>query len=269
MGLKGFEERLVKARKEKGYTQEDLSNRLGVTPQAVSKWERGAGYPDIELLYYISEVLECSVDDLLDREKPGMRLTESNDDKQKKQLLQNVLAEPLLLETGSGLIDILITEHKNQFPGIQVLRDKLALQYGILLPLIRIRDNDEIGETEFRIISYGRVLSSREVSVDKEIAFQEICEHLEKITLSNYSLIINRQIVKTLVDNLESKYPAVVSGVIPAKISYSLLQKILAGLVERKHTIRNLIKIVEILEDEVEITRDTERLLEILMKRQV
>jgi tellurite methyltransferase len=52
-------------RKEKGLTQERLAQKLGVTFQAVSKWETTQTLPDISLLPKLSQVLEISVDKLL------------------------------------------------------------------------------------------------------------------------------------------------------------------------------------------------------------
>lgn len=52
-------------RKAKGLTQEELANILGVSPQAVSKWENNLSCPDISLLPEISKVFGISVDALL------------------------------------------------------------------------------------------------------------------------------------------------------------------------------------------------------------
>lgn len=54
---------IKKYRTEKGITQEQLGQLIGVTTQAVSKWERG-GTPDVELLPKLSQVLSVSVDTL-------------------------------------------------------------------------------------------------------------------------------------------------------------------------------------------------------------
>ncbi len=52
-------------RKEKGLTQNDLGNRLGVSFQAVSKWERGETLPDTAILLDLANALETSVDCIL------------------------------------------------------------------------------------------------------------------------------------------------------------------------------------------------------------
>ncbi|NLJ97537.1 MAG: helix-turn-helix transcriptional regulator [Clostridiales bacterium] len=52
-------------RKEKRITQEEIAEKLGVTPQAVSKWENDISYPDILLLPKLAAILDVTVDDLL------------------------------------------------------------------------------------------------------------------------------------------------------------------------------------------------------------
>ena len=52
-------------RKEKGLTQEGLAQQLGITYQAVSKWENAQTMPDLALLPELSKRLEVSVDKLL------------------------------------------------------------------------------------------------------------------------------------------------------------------------------------------------------------
>lgn len=58
-------ENLKRQRKEMDLTQEQLSDILGVSFQSVSKWERGEGYPDMELLPVIAEYFGITVDELM------------------------------------------------------------------------------------------------------------------------------------------------------------------------------------------------------------
>ena len=58
-------ERIKQLRKEKGLTQSQLADLLGVTDKAVSKWEVGETNPDISLLPKISEIFNVTLDYLL------------------------------------------------------------------------------------------------------------------------------------------------------------------------------------------------------------
>lgn len=61
-----FAENLKKIRKDKGYTQEILAEKLNVVRQTVSKWGKGLSLPDVDMLSKIANVLETDVNILLD-----------------------------------------------------------------------------------------------------------------------------------------------------------------------------------------------------------
>ena len=54
--------RIRELRRRDGRTQEDLATALGVTPQAVSRWESGGCYPDMELMPAIANLFGVSID---------------------------------------------------------------------------------------------------------------------------------------------------------------------------------------------------------------
>ncbi len=72
--------RIAEARKAHGYTQEEFSQMLDVSAQAVSKWENDISCPDIQLLPKIAEILGMTTDQLLTGKK-----AESNQAQQSSQ----------------------------------------------------------------------------------------------------------------------------------------------------------------------------------------
>ena len=54
---------IAAARKERGLTQKELAERLHISDRAVSKWERGVGFPDVSLLeqYLKKKLLICTI----------------------------------------------------------------------------------------------------------------------------------------------------------------------------------------------------------------
>jgi transcriptional regulator with XRE-family HTH domain len=65
-----FHEKLQKLRKEKGLSQESLADMLGVSRQAVSKWEGGQAYPETDKLIILSEIFGVTLDSLLKDGEP-------------------------------------------------------------------------------------------------------------------------------------------------------------------------------------------------------
>ena len=63
-----FAEKLKSIRKQMGISQELLAEKIGVSRQAVTKWETDAGIPDIENILSISNLFNISIDELLSNE---------------------------------------------------------------------------------------------------------------------------------------------------------------------------------------------------------
>ena len=63
-----FAENLKQLRKERQLSQEELAEILDVSRQAVSKWEQGIGYPEVEKLLLLSSKLSVSLDSLMEKE---------------------------------------------------------------------------------------------------------------------------------------------------------------------------------------------------------
>ena len=60
-----FNEKIQELRKQKGLTQEELAEKLFVSRTAISKWESGRGYPNIDSLKAIAEFFNITIDELL------------------------------------------------------------------------------------------------------------------------------------------------------------------------------------------------------------
>lgn len=73
---KNISEQISRLRRQKGMTQEQLASRLGVSYQAVSKWENEQSCPEITLLPLLSDVFQISLDELFGRRGNNVNLKE-------------------------------------------------------------------------------------------------------------------------------------------------------------------------------------------------
>ena len=67
--MKTIGEMISSLRKEKGMTQNELAEKMNVTDKAVSKWERDLSCPDINTISKLANILDVSVDELLQAKK--------------------------------------------------------------------------------------------------------------------------------------------------------------------------------------------------------
>lgn len=88
--------RIAAKRKQHNLTQEEFSELLGVTAQAVSKWENDISCPDIMLLPKIAEILEVSIDELM-----GVK----NESNSKEQILASEVIDTNKLKFRIHIID--------------------------------------------------------------------------------------------------------------------------------------------------------------------
>ncbi len=80
---------IASLRKEKGWTQLELANKLNVTDKAVSKWERGIGFPDLKMIEPLAEALDVSITEIMHAEKQMIQ--------KKNNIVKNIIYNLLLL----------------------------------------------------------------------------------------------------------------------------------------------------------------------------
>lgn len=242
------------SRQNKKMTQEEFASRLGVTPQAVSKWERGMGLPDMSLMDGICTILSVSADELL-----GINfnpVVENNNLSDQKDILNQVCSEPVILYFGENIIPSVAAGLKTDL--INDKRKQLVSETGMLVPVIRIKDEISLEPNEFCIQLYDKILVKGEVKEINDNTYSELVTRLFETCRDNYVYLLNKQIVRILIDTVKQSHPGIADGIIPEKIPYLTYQKVLASIINKGANIKNHIKIIEYVEDEMLLKGNTD-----------
>lgn len=141
--------KIQELRKSKKMTQEELAEKLGVTPQAVSKWETDNSYPDIDLLVEIADLFNCTVDELLGRKNNDTRVLT---DDMKKDINKMLLKVRITSEEDDDKtkVDInlpisLILTCYNQGKKVPVIEEQLDKMEIDLKEIIMLINNGVVG----------------------------------------------------------------------------------------------------------------------------
>lgn len=234
---------ISKSRRDRQMTQEEFAMRLGVTPQAVSKWERDMGLPDVSMLAGICNVLELDANILLGIKAEGEKAKVGGVD---WASCTNLVAEPLELVFGKELVPVVMEGLKTDL--IMKKRQELGMRQGMLLPSIRIRDELELAGAEFAVLSYGKELYRTTLDSLTEKTYEEMIDCVVRVCSDHYGDILNKSMVKSLVDIVKERYPGVADGLVPEQIGYGELLGLLKRKLKAGESIRDLIHILEELE---------------------
>ena len=135
--------RIAALRREKGLKQEELAQAMGVSAQAVSKWENDQSCPDISLLPKLAKYLGVSVDTLLsgEEEKPAVALAPERERKDIKDMMLRVVVDSgdgdkVRINVPMALIQIAIDTGTNLFEvsGNDAIKN---VDWGQILNLVR------------------------------------------------------------------------------------------------------------------------------------
>ena len=139
---------IAELRKKKGMTQEELAEKMCVTAQAVSKWERDASYPDVTVLSALAQALGVSVAAIIEGEQSVPELKEADADA--------IARRVLVIKTHIGQADM---DMKVQFP---VTALKKMMDNGTLLKIIGEEDYPQVSgmlETAVETGCVGPIMS--------------------------------------------------------------------------------------------------------------
>jgi flagellar biosynthesis protein FlhA len=225
-----------------------------------------------------------------------------------EDMLNMVVVDPMELEIGYNLIPLIDNDASdNLLRRITGIRRQIMAELGLVLPVVRIRDNLRLQPTQYRIKIRGQEIAKGELMLDRQMAIpgSEADENMKGIKttepafglpalwitdaeqgraeLMGYTVVnslsvlsthltelvrgyapdlLNRQMVQEMLNQLKSRSPASVEGVIPEMISLSEFQSILRNLLRERVPIRDLSGILEVVANNASVTRDPNILAE-------
>ncbi len=95
--MKNIGEKITFLRKEKGMTQSQLAEKMNVTDKAVSKWERNLSCPDINTISKLADILEVSVEELLQAKRKENANTKIKD-------IADLILKAVAIAMGIGVV---------------------------------------------------------------------------------------------------------------------------------------------------------------------
>ncbi len=221
---------------------------------------------------------------------------------------QYLQVDPLEIEIGYSLIPMVDEEQGGDLlQRITAIRKQLAIELGIVIPPIRIRDNISLKPDEYVVKIRGAEIAKGEIFTNRLLALAAedsqpqlegietrdpafglpaywipralkskaetmgftvvepaavLATHLKEILRANCYMILSREDVHELIENVRRESPTVVEELVPNLLSVGQIQKVLQNLLREQVPIRDMVTILETLADYAPSTKDTDVLTE-------
>jgi len=127
-----FGQRLARLRKEKGLTQEEIADKIGISPQAVSKWENDVSSPDISIIISLSDILGVTTDELLGKEVINPEVVDENEKKEVKEGI-HITEDGVTINAEDGSVNLNLNGLEKQKTRSKFLTLIQALEGGLFL----------------------------------------------------------------------------------------------------------------------------------------
>jgi flagellar biosynthesis protein FlhA len=223
-------------------------------------------------------------------------------------MLSMVVIDPIELEIGYGLISLIDeSEPDNLLKRVTGIRRQVMSELGLVLPIVRIRDNLRLQPQVYRIKIRGQEIAEGNIMVGHKLAIpgsdsddnfpgiktsepafglpalwindsesgraellgytvvaplSVLSTHLTEVVRNHAPELLSRQVVKEMLDQLRSKSPATIDGVVPEMIGLGEVQAVMRNLLRERVPIRDLAGIVEVLANNASFTREPNVLAE-------
>lgn len=166
-----FGDNLRNLRKSKKLSQEDLSEKVGVSRQSVSKWENSEAYPEMSNLLILCKIFNCKINDLLSEkiedfnsfdEEVKMNIVKFNKDEQKKvKILSKILSivgkiGNIVTKVGIGFVTFTMIIIPILISNIDIKEDKIIAS-GNIITITEVEEGIKLTSTENEHIVIGNI----------------------------------------------------------------------------------------------------------------
>ena len=223
-------------------------------------------------------------------------------------MLEMVVVDPMEIEIGYGLIPLLNEEAPdNLLRRVTAIRRQMMAELGVVLPIVRIRDNLRLSPSAYKIKIRGQEVAQGEILLERLLAIpgsqseeqlhgirttepafglpaqwisdaessraellgytvvtplSVLSTHLTEVVRGHSPEILSRQMVQEMLNQLKTKSPASVEGVVPELLGLGEVQAVLRNLLRERVPIRDLSGILEVLANNAGFSRDPNILAE-------